>query len=102
MIVSAPIYDEFVAALADEASKLHPGDPVEEADGTYAPLSSRTAAENLDALVADAVSKGATLHAGGRLEEGSTGAYYAPAVLTGVTPAMRAYREELFEIGRAS
>ncbi|MCA1984823.1 aldehyde dehydrogenase family protein, partial [Nocardioides nematodiphilus] len=36
---------------------------------------------------------GATLHAGGTLGEG---AYFAPAVLTGVTPEMRAYSEELF------
>jgi succinate-semialdehyde dehydrogenase/glutarate-semialdehyde dehydrogenase len=45
--------------------------------------------------VQDAVSKGATLHVGGTLG-GGKGAYFAPAVLTGVTPEMRAYREELF------
>ena len=43
----------------------------------------------------DAVNKGATLHAGGTLHDGPA-AYLAPAVLTGVTPEMRAYREELF------
>src|SRR6201994_2363578 len=32
---------------------------------------------------------------GGTLDDGK-GAYFAPAVLTGVTPEMRAYREELF------
>src|SRR5690242_21767383 len=56
---------------------------------------SRKAAENLLAQVQDAVSKGATLHVGGTLDDGQ-GAYFAPAVLTGVTPEMRAYREELF------
>src|SRR6202035_3203575 len=55
---------------------------------------SRKAAENLLAQVQDAVSKGATLHVGGTLAD--KGAYFAPAVLTGVTPDMRAYREELF------
>ena len=45
--------------------------------------------------VQDAVAKGATLHACGTLDDGN-GAYFAPAVLTGVTPDMRAYREELF------
>jgi succinate-semialdehyde dehydrogenase/glutarate-semialdehyde dehydrogenase len=54
---------------------------------------SRKAAENLLAQVQDAVSKGATLHVGGTLGDG---AYFAPAVLTGVTPEMRAYTEELF------
>ena len=43
----------------------------------------------------DAVSKGATLHAGGVLGDGPA-AYYSPAVLTGITKEMRAYREELF------
>jgi succinate-semialdehyde dehydrogenase / glutarate-semialdehyde dehydrogenase len=50
---------------------------------------SRKAAENLLAQVQDAVSKGATLHVGGTLGDGK-GAYFAPAVLTGVTPDMRA------------
>jgi succinate-semialdehyde dehydrogenase/glutarate-semialdehyde dehydrogenase len=43
--------------------------------------------------VQDAVDHGATLHVGGELGEN---AWFSPAVLTGVTPAMRAYREELF------
>jgi succinate-semialdehyde dehydrogenase / glutarate-semialdehyde dehydrogenase len=46
-------------------------------------------------IVADAVSKGAMLHAGGPLV-GERSAYCAPAVLTGVTPEMRACREEPF------
>ena len=41
------------------------------------------------------MSKGATLHAGGVLGDGPA-AYYSPAVLTGITQEMRAYREELF------
>jgi succinate-semialdehyde dehydrogenase/glutarate-semialdehyde dehydrogenase len=40
---------------------------------------SRRAAENLLAQVQDAVSKGATLHVGGTLDDGE-GAYFAPAV----------------------
>jgi acyl-CoA reductase-like NAD-dependent aldehyde dehydrogenase len=64
-------------------------------DSEFAPLSSRAAVDNLAAQVDDAVSKGAVLHAGGELADGPA-AYYAPAVLTGVTPEMRPYREELF------
>src|ERR1700721_3930662 len=56
---------------------------------------SRNYAENLLLQVQDAVAKGATLHVGGTIGEGD-GAYFAPAVLTGVTPDMRAYKEELF------
>jgi succinate-semialdehyde dehydrogenase/glutarate-semialdehyde dehydrogenase len=95
MIVTNDIFDGFVGRLVERAKDLKPGDPAEEAEGTFAPLSSRRAAENLHEQVQDAVAKGATLHAGGVLGEGPA-AYYSPAVLTGITPEMRAYREELF------
>ena len=62
---------------------------------SFAPLSSRAAAEALAAQVDDAVGKGATLHTGGVLGD-APAAFYSPAVLTGVTEDMRAYREELF------
>ena len=87
MIVMDDIFDEFVAKLTDRAAAVEPG--------AFTPMSSRAAAESLAAQVDDAVGKGATLHAGGVLGEGPA-AYYSPAVLTGVTPEMRAYREELF------
>ncbi|WP_370249756.1 NAD-dependent succinate-semialdehyde dehydrogenase [Nocardioides sp.] len=81
------VFDDLVAGLAAKAQALGPDD--------LSPLSSRAAAETLDAQVQDAVAKGATLHAGGVLGEAPT-AFYSPAVLTGVTPDMRAYHEELF------
>ncbi|MFT4471758.1 NAD-dependent succinate-semialdehyde dehydrogenase [Arthrobacter sulfonylureivorans] len=95
MIVMEDIYDDFVAELTNLAKDLKPGNPAEELEGTFAPLSSRAAAEGLHEQLMDAVNKGATLHAGGTLHDGPA-AYLAPAVLTGVTPEMRAYREELF------
>ena len=95
MIVMDNIYDDFVAALVKRASTATPREPGDDSARSYSPMVSRKAAENLLAQVQDAVSKGATLHVGGTLAEGK-GAYFAPAVLTGVTPEMRAYREELF------
>ena len=95
MIVMDDIFDGFVGRLTERATDLRPGDPAESAEGTFAPLSSRAAAERLAEQVDDAVTKGATLHAGGVLAEGPA-AYYSPAVLTGITKDMRAYREELF------
>ncbi len=95
MIVMDDVFDPFVARLTELATDLRPGDPAEGAEGTFAPLSSRAAAERLAEQVEDAVSKGATLHAGGVLGDGPA-AYYSPAVLTGITEDMRAYREELF------
>jgi succinate-semialdehyde dehydrogenase/glutarate-semialdehyde dehydrogenase len=95
MIVMDDVYGDFVSRLTERATGLRPGDPAAEEDGTFGPLSSRAAAERLAEQVEDAVGKGATLHAGGVLGEGPA-AYYSPAVLTGITKEMRAYREELF------
>lgn len=95
MIVMDDVFDDFVARLTEHAMDLRPGDPAAEEEGTFAPLSSRAAAEKLAEQVKDAVDKGATLHAGGVLGEGPA-AYYSPAVLTGITKEMRAYGEELF------
>ena len=95
MIVMDDIYDDFVAALVKRATAMSPRQPGDDSPRSYSPMVSRKAAENLLAQVQDAVSKGATLHVGGTLDDGK-GAYFAPAVLTGVTPDMRAYREELF------
>jgi succinate-semialdehyde dehydrogenase/glutarate-semialdehyde dehydrogenase len=95
MIVMDDVYDDFVAALVKRAAAMTPRPAGDDSDEAYSPMVSRKAAENLLAQVQDAVSKGATLHVGGTLDDGK-GAYFAPAVLTGVTPEMRAYREELF------
>lgn len=94
MIVTEDIFEPFVAQLVERAKDLKPGDPAESADGTFAPLSSRKAAEILDEQVQDAVSKGR------RCMPAACSArprgLLLPAVLTGITPEMRAYREELF------
>jgi len=93
MIVMEEVYDDFVAALTERAAQMKPRKPGEDGDDLYSPMVSRKAAEGLKAQLEDAVAKGATLHVGGELGEA---AYFAPAVLTGVTPQMRAFREELF------
>lgn len=95
MIVMDDIYDDFVAELTAQASRITPGDPAGEEPDTFVPLSSAAAASSLLAQIDDAVSKGAVLHAGGKRVDGP-GSYVEPAVLTGITKDMRAYREELF------
>ena len=95
LIVMDDIYDEFVDELIQLAEGMKPGSPADESSKVYTPLSSRSAAEKLDKQIRQAVSDGATLHVGGELGDGDD-AYYSPAVLTGVTSDMAAYREELF------
>lgn len=95
IIVAEGIYREFVAEMTSLAANLEPGDPLTLEDNQYPPMASRAGAENLREQLVDAVSKGATLHAGGTLPHRAS-AHFAPTVLTGVTEEMRAYREELF------
>jgi succinate-semialdehyde dehydrogenase / glutarate-semialdehyde dehydrogenase len=94
MIVVEPVFKGFVSSLAERMSALKPGDPADEST-MLAPLSSERAAEQLMEQVRDALDKGATaVVGGGRIDH--PGAFVQPTVLTGVTPQMRAYTEELF------
>ena len=95
MIVMDDIYDEFVAELTKLATGLTPGDQLNLAEGEFAPLSSRAAAETVNEQVKRAVAAGATLVTGGVLSEGPA-AYFSPAVLTDVPRDSASYREEIF------
>ncbi|MCW2582126.1 MAG: NAD-dependent succinate-semialdehyde dehydrogenase [Klenkia sp.] len=93
-IVHADHYDRFVAGLSAGMTGWGMGDPT--AEGTkLGPMSSIRARDDLQAQVQDAVDAGAQVHVGGRPGD-APGAWFPPTVLTGVTPQMRAYREELF------
>ncbi|MEV7621178.1 aldehyde dehydrogenase family protein [Microbacterium sp. NPDC089321] len=95
LIVMDDIYDEFVAELVKLAEGLEPGDQLDLRDGEFTPLSTRAAAETVDAQVKRAVSEGGRLLAGGVLSDGP-GAYYSPAVLVDVPRDSASYREEIF------
>jgi succinate-semialdehyde dehydrogenase/glutarate-semialdehyde dehydrogenase len=94
LIIDASNWDKFLEAFTAKASEWQTGDPMSE-DTRLGPMASAQARAELAEQVDDAVSKGATVHLGGVVPEGR-GAYYPATVLSGVTPEMRAYREELF------
>lgn len=94
IIVSEGIYDNFVAKFLAAVENIRMGDPGD-AETFLGPMSSEAAAETLARQVDDAIGQGArVLVRGGRLDQ--PGAWYAPTVLTDITPAMRTYGEELF------
>lgn len=95
IIVKDDIYDDFVEALEQQVRAMQPAVPAEVGSGTFSPLSSAGAAETLAKQVDDARKNGARVVTGGDLLK-SDGYYFQPALLTDVTPAARAYREELF------
>lgn len=88
------IYDDFLNRFTEAVRSIEPGDPLNEAT-TMGPMASASAAEQVDAQVSDAVAKGANVAVGGS-RRGSGSAFFEPTVLTGVTPGMRAYDEEIF------
>jgi acyl-CoA reductase-like NAD-dependent aldehyde dehydrogenase len=91
IVVDNAVADDFVARLATKAESLQAGNP---RHGNFAlgSLVDVGAAERISGLVDDAVSKGAKLVAGGRVE----GTVMSATVLDHVTPAMRLYGEESF------
>ena len=95
LLVHEAFYDDFVAEVVEYVSNLEQGDPFEPREGTYYPLSSEMAAENLVHQLQHAVEQGATLQTGGGRPK-SAGAWVRPAVLTDVTENMAAYHQEFF------
>jgi acyl-CoA reductase-like NAD-dependent aldehyde dehydrogenase len=91
IVVDNTVADDFVAKLAAKAESLQAGNP---RHGNFAlgSLVGVEAAERISGLVNDAVSKGAKLLAGGRVD----GTVMSATVLDHVTPAMRLYGEESF------
>ncbi len=83
--------NEFGERLAQKAKQLPHGDP-EKQETVVGPLINDSQVARVDALVKDAVSKGASLLAGGTFE----GRVYAPTVLLNVTPDMDIYYQETF------
>src|SRR5271163_2443420 len=91
--VAREVAERFTERLVSGASALTVGDPAQ--PGTQVgPLASERRLEHVRELVEEAVAEGARLHCGGPVSpEGCDGAFYAPAVITGVTAEMRLMRE---------
>ena len=95
MYVADAIHDEFVQKFLTRVADMRVG-------GEYdfsCQMGSLTSTEQLDAVtrhVDDALSKGATLLAGGRARPDLGPFFYEPTVLTDVTEAMECFAEETF------
>ena len=92
--VQSGIHDAFVKGLAERmaALKMGPGtDPATKCG----PMITRKAADKIDRLVAEAVSKGARVVTGGTMPAGP-GFFYPPTVLQDVPADAAMAREEIF------
>ncbi|MFG0325862.1 MAG: NAD-dependent succinate-semialdehyde dehydrogenase [Phycisphaerales bacterium JB037] len=91
------IHDDFVARFTSAMNRHRVGDGLDEGV-TIGPLINDDAIDKVEAHVEDARARGATLVTGGsrvRLERHAD-RFYAPTLLTGMTPDMRLANEETF------
>jgi succinate-semialdehyde dehydrogenase / glutarate-semialdehyde dehydrogenase len=98
IFVHRSVADRFLEVLRDRVGRLKAGNGLDEGV-TIGPLIDEGALAKMDEHVTDAVGKGASLVLGGeRLtgEQYDAGTFFAPTVLTDVTPEMLIYREETF------
>ena len=91
IVVDAAVADEFVAKLAAKAQSLPLGDP-REGPVVLGSVVDMTTVTHCNALIDDALAKGATLVCGGK----ATNTLMPATLLDHVTPEMAIYREESF------
>ena len=93
-LVQDDVYDAFADGFAKAFGALKLGDGLQP-DSQMGPVLSPARLEAVDALVQDAVAKGARLLTGGR-RLNRPGNFYAPTVLADVPPEARVMQEEPF------
>lgn len=86
--------DEFIERFKDSFEAMVIGDPLDEKT-QIGPMVDEKSLQELDKQVQDSITQGAELVTGGK-RVGDSGNFYAPTILSGVKPGMRAYHEEMF------
>jgi succinate-semialdehyde dehydrogenase/glutarate-semialdehyde dehydrogenase len=93
-IVVPQIADDFIALFKARVEALKIGEPTRE-DTQLGPMARQNLVDDLHAQVRDSIAAGAKPILGCAPIRGD-GAYYKPSILDYVSPATRAWREELF------
>lgn len=94
LIVQAGIHDAFAKRLAEKVAAMKVGPGTGEGV-VIGPLINEKAIIKVENLVQEAVAAGARVEVGGERHE-MGGLFYQPTVLTGATPDMRLFNEEIF------
>jgi succinate-semialdehyde dehydrogenase/glutarate-semialdehyde dehydrogenase len=93
-LVQDSVHDAFLDKFVAKTQALKVGDGMEKGV-TMGPLANARRVPAMEAMIADAVQKGATIRTGGK-RIGNVGNFFEPTVLTGVTPDMKVMNEEPF------
>jgi succinate-semialdehyde dehydrogenase/glutarate-semialdehyde dehydrogenase len=93
-IVHEAVADEFERRFVERMAALRLGDPMDESTD-IGPLATEQGRSDVEELVDDAVAQGATVLLGGKRPDGP-GWFYPATVISGITPRMRLFSEEVF------
>ncbi len=94
LLVQDGVHDAFAEKLADAVKAMTVGDGLA-GETQQGPLIDTAALDKVQALVGDAVGKGARVVLGGK-PHSLGGTFYEPTILTDVSRSMRLFREEIF------
>ena len=89
--VHEKIVEAYIRTIADKASAMPVGDPFRE-EVALGPIINEKQAARAERIVRESVEMGARIEIGGE----RNGLYFKPTVLSGVTPDMPAFKEEIF------
>jgi salicylaldehyde dehydrogenase len=92
LVVDEAVADEFVAKFAARARELVMGDPRVNPGCVIGPMVASESGTRLNAMIDDALSKGAVLACGGK----ANGAIMAATIVDHVKPGMTIYGDETF------
>lgn len=99
LYVERPIFDQFLARLKEEVSKLKLGRP-DDADANFGPLISKEHQAKVKSYYDLAIEEGATVEIGGGVpdmgEDLNGGAWVEPTIWTGLSENARVMKEEIF------
>lgn len=95
-LIVKDVAKEFIEKFVQKTEKLVVGNPFSESTD-IGPLVNKTALENIELLVQDAIDKGADVLTGGQTGKiNGKGYFYNPTVLSKISTRMRIAREEVF------
>ncbi|WP_116126436.1 aldehyde dehydrogenase family protein [Lewinella sp. IMCC34183] len=92
LMVHERVADRYVTALGETIAEFYGDNP--QTSESYARIVNQKQHDHLTGLLADAVGQGATVAHGGQHDAADR--YFAPTILTNVTPDMRIMQEEIF------
>jgi acyl-CoA reductase-like NAD-dependent aldehyde dehydrogenase len=91
VLVASEVYDDFATRLVKQVESLKVGDPLDPSVDV-GPVIQRSEVDRISGWVQEAVAQGAEVLTGGEAD----GPFFAPTLISDVTPEMKVCREEVF------